>query len=384
MSSHLLSRVRQLYDLNRFKQCYEEASKLLQTDTENEDAYFYMLASLIYLDKLKEAEKKGKQALSVLPTSSEILYLMGWLQNEKINHEKAIKYLKSAIEIDPTQAKYFVELSKSYFENWEKAKVIKYLNHALSLDPNNSEAYQLKSFIERKFSKVYKAHFSANQALELSPEDSDSHIAKALAFWKNNSFKNAEFHLATATKLDPTDYEALSLWLESKVRSSKPFGRVINLLAGNNYDLSKPTLILGFSFFAANLHIRYGYKTDFIFWIIFGGLMIPQIVFWFIRPWIKFKFLGKKFKWELFKLANNALAIDFLCGVGIISSFIYWISKYATFYEFSIVAVIFSVLNSKLLTDVDSSYPIFKRPYLATGMFFFISLTITLGIYFLW
>ena len=142
-----LQRSSQFYELDRFENCYQEATEVLKYDAENEEAFFLIILALLHQKKYDKAEQIGNTAIGTNPGSDRLFYAMGILNNRKDNFGKAKNYLEAAIRIAPTKSKYFVQLAKShlYFNQVKQAQAL--LHHSLKLDPNNESALQLKSLL---------------------------------------------------------------------------------------------------------------------------------------------------------------------------------------------------------------------------------------------
>jgi len=361
MTDYHLNRAHQLYKLNRYEQCYQEAQKALQYDIENERVYFLMLLSLINLKKYDEAETLGQTALSYSPDSDELLFTMGVLYNNKDDYPKARKHLEAAIQINPENSQYFFHLAKSHL-GFNQIKIAKrLLDRSLYLNPNNESALQLLSLIEQETASSEDALRTADKALQLSPEDAYAHFVKASLHWKNKDFPNAEAHLKTAVELDPQNEEILALWFESRTRNLSPWNTFINFLMGKNRDLLRPTLILGFVTFLPSVLISNEQPPSLIIWIIIGLLMIPILVFWWVRPFLKFRFLNKKINQVYFEMANPSLPFELLASLNILSSVIYWISGNGLFFG---IAFLSTLLGGGIAQweNIESIYPVYNKP----------------------
>lgn len=362
MIHYHLNRANQLYNLNRFEQCCQEAQKALQYDIENERAFFLMMLSNIQLEKYNEAEEIGKTALSYNPNSDGILFTLGVLYNQKDEYPIARKYLEAAIQINPDNSQYFFQLAKSHL-GFNQIKIAKrMLNRSLSLNPNNEAALKLMSLIEQETDDSKDNALNlAEKALRLNPEDAQAHFVKASLYWKKKDFSNVETHLKTAVELHPQNEEMLALWLEARTRTTTPWNIFINFLMGKSRNLLRPTLILGAITFIPSVIISDGQTPHFIIWIIASLLMIPILIFWWIRPFLKFSFLNKKFNQTYFELANPSLPFEMLATLNILSSFIYWISGNGLFFG---VAFLSTLLGGAIAQweNIESIYPVYNKP----------------------
>lgn len=362
MTNYHLNRAHQLYQLDRFDQCCQEAQKALQHDIENERAYFLMILSLINLERYDEAEELGQTALSYAPNSDEILFTLGVLHNEKDEYPKARKYLEAAIQIDPENSQYYFHLAKCHL-GFNQIKIAKrLLERSLSLNPNNESTLRLLSLITQETDSSENAQKMADKALQLSPEDAHAHFVKASLCWRNKDFPNAEAHLKTAVELDPQNEEILALWLESRTRNISPWNIFINFLMGKSRNLIRPTLILGAVTFIPSVLLSNEKSPSLAIWIAVSLLMIPILIFWWVRPFLKFRFLNKKFNQLYFEMANPALPFEMLASLNILSSLIYWISGNGLFFG---IAFLSTLLGGGIAQweNIESIYPVYNKPF---------------------
>lgn len=377
-----LQRSSQFYELDRFENCYQEATEALKYDAENEEAFFLILLALIQLKKYNKAEQIGHTAIGANPESDQLFYAMGILFNRKEDFGKAKDYLEAAIRIHPTQSQYFVQLAKSHlnFNQVKQAQAL--LNHSLKLNPNNDSALQLKSLLEQQTGTSQQAQILADKALNLAPEDAQTHLVKAVLFWKNKNFAAAESHLTTAVQLQPQNQDTSALWIESRTRTIPRWKIPINLLAGNSQGLLRPSLISGSLTFLVNVLLSNQIQFGIVTWIGVILVLIPNFIFWFFRPFLKFSFLNKKFKWAFFAIANPALPIEILGGLNLISSIIFWISGNGLFFGISFLSTLIGT-GMAALKNMDSYFPIFKNPIRTSGIIFVATIVAALVLFFL-
>lgn len=382
MISYHLNRANQLYNLNRFEQCCQEAQKALQFDIENERALFLIMLSYIQLEKYNKAEEIGKTALSHNPDSDSILFTFGVLYNQKNDYPKARKHLEAAIQINPDNSQYFFQLAKSHL-GFNQIKIAKrLLERSLSLNPNNEPALKLLSLIEQETDSSEGAISLADKALRLSPEDAHAHFVKASLCWKNKDFLKAEAHLKTAVEIEPQDEEILALWLESRTRTFAPWNIFINFLMGKSKNLIRPTLILGMVTFIPSVLLSNGKTPSLVMWIAVSLLMIPILIFWWVRPILKFRFLHKKFNQLYFEIANPSLPFEMLATLNILTSIIYWISGNGLFFG---IAFLSTLLGGGIAQweNIESIYPVYKKPLQMGSKMIAVVLVVALLLYLL-
>lgn len=377
-----LQRSSQFYDLDRFENCYQEAAKALKYDAENEEAFFLMLFALIQLKKYTEAEQIGNTAIGAHPDSDQLFYAMGVLFNRNENFAKAKNHLEAAIRINPMESHYFVQLAKSHLHFNQVKQATALLNHSLKINPNNESALQLKSLLEQQSGTKQQAHSLADKALNLSPEDAHAHLVKATLLWKNKNFEAAESHLETAVKLEPQNQNILALWLEARTRNIPTWQAPINLVAGNSQGLIRPSLISGGFTFLINVFLSNQVQIGNVIWIGVILVLIPCFIFWFLRPFLKFGFLNKKFKWTFFEVANPSLPIEVLGGLNIISSIIFWISGNGLFFGISFLSTLIGT-GVAAIKNTDSYFPVFKNPIRTSGIVLIATIFSGLVLYFL-
>ncbi len=362
-----LQRSSQFYELDRFENCYQEATEALKYDAENEEAFFLMLLSLIQLKKFDKAEQIGYTAIGAHPDSDQLFYAMGVLFNQKENFGKAKDHLEAAIRINPMESHYFVQLAKSHLHFNQVKQATALLNHSLKINPNNESALQLKSLLEQESGTNQQAQILADKALNLSPEDVQAHLVKATLFWKNKNFIAAESHLKTAVQLEPQNQNILAFWLEARTRNVPKWKTLFNLIAGNSQGLIRPSLVVGGFTFFVNVLLANQVQFGNVVWIGVLLVSIPGMIFWFFRPFLKFRFLNKKFRWAFFETANSSLPIEVLGSLNIVSSMLYWISGNGLFFGISFLSTLIGT-GIAAIKSTDSYFPVFKNPIRTSGI----------------
>ncbi len=91
------------------------------------------------------------QVVELDPQNSEALYMIGTLDRERGEYERAIRVLRRAVEIDPASFEYVEALAEAYFETGDVEQMAAMLDRARALDPGRSTglAHRLQELAAR-------------------------------------------------------------------------------------------------------------------------------------------------------------------------------------------------------------------------------------------
>jgi tetratricopeptide (TPR) repeat protein len=107
---------------------------------DNAEAY-YGIAKIYYEDeKLQDAEKAAKKALSLNSQNAEYYILMSKIYDKMNNKAEAVKQLEEAVKAGPKDYKTILSLAGFYFQVGREAEAIQKLKEVISLAPGSEEA----------------------------------------------------------------------------------------------------------------------------------------------------------------------------------------------------------------------------------------------------
>ena len=198
------------YYLKDYKKVIELTNKVIETDRNNELAYFikgraakeagdtinaiklfqkstsintkyydaYIQLGIIFAAKKSElALDYYNNALNIMPNNPEALYNLGMYMQETGQYNKAIEAYTSIIQVKPTgKYEFYLKLANynlgyvhyQYLSVYEKAS--KFFNEAVLIDPEYVEALYMRGLCLEKLGDVDGARRVYKKALEIKPD----------------------------------------------------------------------------------------------------------------------------------------------------------------------------------------------------------------------
>ena len=141
------------FAFNEFQQAYANKDRIV--DKQDTFELLYYMAKTRYIEAydtnipaalkdkyIKEGIKYANEALTIMPDSVEILYMLGvmYYKNTDPDDVAAKKTFEKVIEIDPTHTGAYIALSELYMKHKNNNKANYYSKKALEVDPANERA----------------------------------------------------------------------------------------------------------------------------------------------------------------------------------------------------------------------------------------------------
>lgn len=130
-----LSKLEALYELNKYdaviSQCTEN---LYKEEDEQENLYYYIIASLLATQRYAEAFDFCKEAEGKYPANSLFIYLHSKALLGLGDAKKAIKPIEKALQMEPNRAQYYAQYCQILMEQQKFPDAKKMIDKALELD----------------------------------------------------------------------------------------------------------------------------------------------------------------------------------------------------------------------------------------------------------
>jgi tetratricopeptide (TPR) repeat protein len=180
------------------------------------------LFNVLEEDSLVIAE--AKEALRMMPASSEAYHFLGKAYLRKKLYEEALEHLRSAILLSPGNAEMLVDLGVCLKELKENESAIHALQGAIKYSPRNALAYYQLGSVFLAIKDETKAIQALNKAIEYAPQNARCYLKLAEAFYekgkrlKENTFlEKAREEANKALRLSEQDKE-LRKEIEDKLK----------------------------------------------------------------------------------------------------------------------------------------------------------------------
>ncbi len=248
------------------KNSYNEAlaafQKIIQIDTNNADAYYYI--ALIY-QNLGDYKNQEFYALEAVKRntkfSGESHFIIGDAAQKSKNYNEAIEAYRKSSTIKPDNPLVYYNLSDIYriLNRFEEA--IEIAKKGVEIFPNDASLYIDLSRYYSLADQSALAIGAAQQAVKLMPEKFVSYSSLCRAYYEDKQFQPALQACNSALKLRPDDGEAnvylgfTYLSLDQIDTANQHFAKAVNGLKGytqKNPDYSDGFYLLGNAYYYAN------------------------------------------------------------------------------------------------------------------------------------
>lgn len=159
------------------------------------------------------AELFLNQAFKLDPNSVDVLRLLGILEAQRKNFDKALALFRRAFKNAPKNALLASNIGNIYLEQKHLKKALDFYEQAISLDRNYAEAYSNKGNVLQELNKYSEAIASYDQAIQLDPMDAKVYVNKGNAFLEVGQLESAIQSYDDAIRLRPDHY--LAYWHKS-------------------------------------------------------------------------------------------------------------------------------------------------------------------------
>jgi predicted O-linked N-acetylglucosamine transferase (SPINDLY family) len=160
--------------------------------------------------EFQQAEAICLKLLTINPSNSEALHLLGALFLEKGSNEDALEILSLAIEIDPNVASYHSNRGLALKELNLLNEAVESFDKAIALNPAYAEAYSNRGAALRRLKLLFDAVASCEKAIELNPSLVEAYSNLGLALQALNKLNDAVLYFDKAISLQPNYAQAYS------------------------------------------------------------------------------------------------------------------------------------------------------------------------------
>ncbi|MDK9699065.1 MAG: hypothetical protein OEM52_02790 [bacterium] len=161
LNSDIISVIQKHYFENNYEEAYRLAKLIIEARPDSGSAYWFLIRSLIHLEKYGLASEAITQFQQFAP-QRDILFLRGFLERKRNNIDKAIEFFDDAKRHGKHGVALFREMGLCHLLNGDLDNSIRYLNLAIGLQPDNSYVIDLIALV----ATYMKNEHEARRALE--------------------------------------------------------------------------------------------------------------------------------------------------------------------------------------------------------------------------
>lgn len=228
------------YNQSRYEEALSEFEKSLKYLQGDEDTQVYILNTLYYLGKYKDAAAKAKKFIKENSKNFELYDIYGTIQEQFSTSEEVKTYYKEVAEKFPENIEAKLLLGIFYYNQLKNNKAISYFESLLLNFENSAELHTWLSYAYNGIEDYEKALEHCNAALELDKDNYIVHNAMGDLYYSKTDYKKANDYYLTAIELlgeyneDPYINRLYTLYQWKRYQACLDFGlEIIDKFPGN-------------------------------------------------------------------------------------------------------------------------------------------------------
>ncbi len=159
--------------------------------------------------RIAEAEKVYRDVLQKDPRNADALQLLGLIEHQRGNNERAVELIRKAITIRP-RAEFLVNLAQAQKALGRTQESLESTQRAVQMAPNIPEAWNNLGSIFKDLNRTAEAADAFRKAIALRPNYAVAHSNLGNALAQLGDAKEAEASLRRAVAVDPNHAEGYS------------------------------------------------------------------------------------------------------------------------------------------------------------------------------
>lgn len=209
--TNLLRPAEILYEQRKYPAAIAEAEKVILTNPNHYEAYYFIGKTLIELKKYKKSKDYLNKALNIKPDFHIARIHLGEAYFESGEYKTALKIYKQVEKLDPSNVDAVLDIGETYFQLEDYNLAEKYLKKAIRMNPEYFSPYNEMGNLYL-FRKDYnQAIWYYKKSLSKKPDYTDALIGLGKSYVALKNYDAAEKYLNKAIKINE-DYcgEAMS------------------------------------------------------------------------------------------------------------------------------------------------------------------------------
>ena len=189
--------------------CFEQ---VLERDTQNEQALFYLASTQCQLNELEKAEENARNALVLEPNRADIHQLLSEISLKSNDFQGAYEYANKALQLNPKDLRSTVMLARSLTALGRHNEALAKINAILPDAPDPKSLQMERVDIIRKINGARAGLIELDKLLNQYPADYDILNALAKAYLEvgdpENAITSAQNALNASTDKTPLNEQA--------------------------------------------------------------------------------------------------------------------------------------------------------------------------------
>ena len=159
--------------------------------------------------RLAEAEKVYRDVLQKDPRNADALQLLGLIEHQKGNNERAVELIRKAVTIRP-RAEFLINLAQAHKALGKTQEALEATQRALQMAPNIPEGWNNLGSLLKDLNRSAEAADAFRKAIALRPNYAVAHSNLGNALAQLGDAKGSEAALRRAVTIDPNYAEGYS------------------------------------------------------------------------------------------------------------------------------------------------------------------------------
>ncbi|HJV88518.1 MAG TPA: tetratricopeptide repeat protein [Noviherbaspirillum sp.] len=174
-----------------------------KNNTSKADLVFHKAFAAHNAGKLIEAERLYREAMKIMPSDIETLYLLGTVCSQQGKWDDAVKYLKRALVITPDHPEALNNLGQTLSEIGQLSESQACFEKALEVRPDYADAHSNIGGVLKQLGQLDSAETHLRRALQLNPGLANAHYYLGLVLSEKDRFAEAAECFLRGLQLKP-------------------------------------------------------------------------------------------------------------------------------------------------------------------------------------
>jgi tetratricopeptide (TPR) repeat protein len=168
----------------------------------------FTISTYIQIGMWKDTTTLFESALKINPHNFIAHTVLGSIESEKGNHEKALSYYHVSMKISPKYARTYCHAGTAYFRLGKYEEARNYYQKAIAVDDKFADAHYNLGVLNLTTNRPHEAMIHFNKALEIMPDEFKAHLNLGIMLLETGNITDAVGHFERAVELNPKNMEA--------------------------------------------------------------------------------------------------------------------------------------------------------------------------------
>jgi len=215
---------RQQLSQSQFAEALQTFSRIIRTQDNNWEAWYYRGLTKFYLGDEAGSEKDFDKAISLQPNLSDLYLYRGIVRDYRREHYGALEDFNMGISLDPEDPVLRYSRGTTYLRLNNFTRSIEDFDFAIEEDPRMHNAFLNRGIARAKLLDREGAFSDFNEAIMLKPFSGEGHQRKGLLLYEIEDYQEALVSFSEAIQRDSSNtrswYARALTWYEAERKDS--------------------------------------------------------------------------------------------------------------------------------------------------------------------